>query len=151
MALRRHNDWPRKAGRFPPIDFLLRQSIPLMKPPTPLPALLVESHERYLIALSTAVLDVETATTAAAAATDALAATKQDMASFNRWKDVAGKAGLQKRLLTELQSCEKSLLAVRLHRDQILKKGEDLVNLVLLQARMEKSYKEYMNDLKDDS
>lgn len=151
MALRRHNDWPRNAARFPPIDFLLRQSIPLMKPPTPLPALLVESHERYLITLSTAVLDVEAATAAAAVAADALAATKKDLTSFNRWKDVAGKAGLQKRLLSELQSCEKSLLAARINRDQILKKGEELVKLVLLQARMEKSYAEYMIDLKDDS
>ena len=122
-----------------------------MKPPTPLPALLVESHERYLITLSTAVLDVEAATAAAAVAADALAATKQDLTSFNRWKDVAGKAGLQKRLLSELQSCEKSLLAARINRDQILKKGEELVKLVLLQARMEKSYAEYMIDLKDDS
>jgi len=151
MALNRNNDWPRNAARFPPIDFLLRQSIPLMKAPTPLPTLLVESHERYLIALSTAVINLETATAAADVATDALAATKQEVASFNRWKDVAGKAGLQKRLLSEVNSCEKSVLAARLHRDQILKKGEELVKLVLLQARMEKSYAEYMADLKDES
>jgi len=122
-----------------------------MKPPTPLPALLVKSHERYLIASSAAALDVETATAAADVAADALAATKQEVASFNRWKDVAGKAGLQKRLISELQSCEKSVLAARIRRDQILKKGEELVNLVLLQARMEKNYAEYMAELKDDS
>ena len=147
------SSWPRAAARYPypSMEVLLRQSIPLMKEPTPLPPLLVEKHAEYLVILSTAVVNLEAAEALAEKAAADLAASGKELPSFNRWKDKTNKAGLHKRLTAESDACQKVVTLRRTLRDEIMKKGEELVRLMLLQARMEAAYAEYMAELKEGS
>lgn len=140
--------WPSRdrRHRFPPIEFLIRNYAPPLKAPTPLPEKYLIEHAMYLVAVTDATISIDEMMQAIEEKLKELNNLKDSMASFNRWKDTSGKAGLSKRLTIEIHNMEIKLSEKKSYRTALVSKNERLVKLIDLQASMEAAYKDYMLD-----
>lgn len=140
--------WPSRdrRHRFPPIEFLIRNYAPPLKAPTPLPEKYLIEHAMYLVAVTDATISIDEMMQAIEEKLKELNNLKDSMASFNRWKDTSGKAGLSKRLTIEIHNMEIKLSEKKSYRTALVSKNERLVKLIDLQASMEAAYKDYILD-----
>ena len=140
--------WPSRdrRHRFPPVDFLIRNYAPPLRAPTPLPEKYVIDHALYLVAVTDATISIDEMMQAIEEKLKELQRLKDSMASFNRWKDTSGKAGLSKRLTIEIHDMEVKLSEKKSYRTALISKNERLVKLINLQASMEAAYKDYVVD-----
>lgn len=140
--------WPSRdrRHRFPPVDFLIRNYAPPLRAPTPLPEKYVIDHALYLVAVTDATISIDEMMQAIEEKLKELQRLKDSMASFNRWKDTSGKAGLSKRLTIEIHDMEVKLSEKKSYRTALISKNERLVKLINLQASMEAAYNDYVVD-----
>jgi hypothetical protein len=140
--------WPSRdrRHRFPPIEFLIRNYAPPLKAPSPRPEKYLIDHALYLVAVTDATISIDEMMQAIEEKLKELNNLKDSMASFNRWKDASGKAGLSKRLTIEIHNMEIKLSEKKSYRTALVSKNERLVKLIDLQASMEAAYKDYMLD-----
>ena len=140
--------WPSRdrRHRFPPVDFLIRNYAPPLRAPSPLPEKYLIDHALYLVAVTDATISIDEMMQAIEEKLKELNNLKDNMASFNRWKDASGKAGLSKRLTIEIHNMEIKLSEKKSYRTALISKNERLVKLIDLQASMEAAYKGYMLD-----
>ena len=140
--------WPSRdrRHRFPPVDFLIRNYAPPLRAPTPLPEKYVIDHALYLVAVTDATISIDEMMQAIEEKLKELQHLKDSMASFNRWKDTSGKAGLSKRLTIEIHDMEVKLSEKKSYRTALISKNERLVKLINLQASMEAAYNDYVVD-----
>ena len=140
--------WPSRDRRlrFPPVDFLIRNYAPPLRAPTPLPEKYVIDHALYLVAVTDATISIDEMMQAIEEKLKELQHLKDSMASFNRWKDTSGKAGLSKRLTIEIHDMEVKLSEKKSYRTALISKNERLVKLINLQASMEAAYNDYVVD-----
>lgn len=140
--------WPSRdrRHRFPPVDFLIRNYAPPLRAPTPLPEKYMSDHALYLVAVTDATISIDEMMQAIEEKLKELQNLKDSMASFNRWKDTSGKAGLSKRLTIEIHDMEVKLSEKKSYRTALISKNERLVKLINLQASMEAAYNDYVVD-----
>ena len=140
--------WPSRDRRlrFPPVDFLIRNYAPPLRAPTPLPEKYMSDHALYLVAVTDATISIDEMMQAIEEKLKELQHLKDSMASFNRWKDTSGKAGLSKRLTIEIHDMEVKLSEKKSYRTALISKNERLVKLINLQASMEAAYNDYVVD-----
>lgn len=140
--------WPSRDRRlrFPPVDFLIRNYAPPLRAPTPLPEKYMSDHALYLVAVTDATISIDEMMQAIEEKLKELQNLKDSMASFNRWKDTSGKAGLSKRLTIEIHDMEVKLSEKKSYRTALISKNERLVKLINLQASMEAAYNDYVVD-----
>ena len=106
----------------------------------------MSDHALYLVAVTDATISIDEMMQAIEEKLKELNNLKDSMASFNRWKDTSGKAGLSKRLTIEIHDMEVKLSEKKSYRTALISKNERLVKLINLQASMEAAYKDYVVD-----